>query len=56
MKDGTKKNIYGFGCSYADQKTGLDFQTDIFDTGLLDIDNLYSVIIEGEEFLADQDK
>lgn len=54
MKDGTQKNIYGFGGGYTDPKTGLDFQTDIFDTGLLDIDNLYSVIIEGEEFFVDQ--
>ena len=53
MKDGTKRKIYGFGGSDTDKKTGMDFQTDIFDNGLLDIDNLYSVIIEGEEFLAE---
>lgn len=52
MKDGTKRNIYGFGGGDTDEETGMDYNTDIFDTGLLDIDNLYSVIIEGEEFLV----
>lgn len=54
MKDGTKRNIYGFGSGDTDKETGLDIQTDIFDTGILDIDNLYSVIIEGEEFLVEE--